>query len=731
MLGSNVTGPPMRSEVENERMADSPQPQEQSLFVAAFQALPEAACILEPMYGGDGAITDWRYIAANHQIGELLGLREPQGQTLLGRWPNGPAEWMDEFAEAIGTGKPVVVVRPGSQRDLIYETTLTPIPFGEHGAILATIRDASSEHRARLKRREADARYKQLFDAIDEGFCIIEVIFGENGKGHDYRFIEANKAFVGQTGLIDPIGKAMREFEPDIEDYWAETYGRIAQTGIAERFEDKAAAMNRWFDVFAFPIGETAPYQVGVLFEDASARKQMENALRHSENRLHTLIEASSDLIFRMNPKATLMEQVGGDALLGDVGEESNWVDRFVIESDRAMVQAVIDDALARRAPFHVENRVRTDDGTVRWLSSRAVPVLDDDGAITEWFGMATDITARRNADQQIARGAQMLLVASEIGKVGMWDWNVETGELVWSDEHFRIEGYEVGEVIPTYELWAERVHPEDREGCDIKIAHAMESGEDYVNEYRICHPGGDIRWVSARGRYLYDENGKPVRMLGAMIDITQRRREEEWQRLLVAELQHRVRNLIGMVRSVARLSAPSHRNVDDYVDHLIGRLQAMGRTQSTLTRSPGRSVDLSELVREELVVHAVQPDMCHVDGPEVALSPHAAEIVTLAIHELATNSVKYGALGDSGHIRIVWSTLEKDGKPWVKLRWQETAPRGKTKNNRKGFGRRLIEERVPYELEGKGSFAVYDTGVLAELEFPLSDAGSILDTRT
>ena len=129
-------------------------------------------------------------------------------------------------------------------------------------------------------------------------------------------------------------------------------------------------------------------------------------------------------------------------------------------------------------------------------------------------------------------------------------------------------------------------------------------------------------------------------------------------------------------------------------------------------------------------MVHAVQPDMCHVDGPEVVLSPHAAEIVTLAIHELATNSVKFGALGDSGHIRIVWSTEEKDGKPWVSLRWQETAPRGKTKNNRKGFGRRLIEERVPYELDGKGSFSVHDTGVLAQLEFPLSDAGSILDTR-
>jgi PAS domain S-box-containing protein len=344
---------------------------------------------------------------------------------------------------------------------------------------------------------------------------------------------------------------------------------------------------------------------------------------------------------------------------------------------------------------------------------------------------MSTDITNSRLTERQLVHGAQMLKVASEIGKIGLWDWNVETGEIYWSDHHYRMEGYEPGEIVPTYELWADRLYPDDRPAAETKLAAAMESGEDYVNEYRVRHPGGEVLWLSARGRFLYDENGQPVRMLGAMVDTTQRRREEEWQKLLVAELQHRVRNLIGMVRSVARLSAPSHRHVDEYVDHLIGRLQAMGRTQSTLTRSPGRSVDLAELVREELVVHAVQPDQCHVDGPEVALSPHAAEIVTLAIHELATNSIKYGALGDTGYIRIVWTTLQRDGKPWLSLRWQETAPVRKTKQTRKGFGRKLIEERVPYELQGEGRFALHDTGVLAEFEFPLSDAGSILDTRS
>lgn len=686
-------------------MADFPHDHDQSLIDAAFSALPDAACILEPVDGSEGAGRDWRYVASNRAHSTLLGRFDLIGLTLRAAHPKMAPQWFTDLDRVLASGRPETLIREHAVESLFYEVVMFPVSGGGRQAVVVRLRDVTAEQQAREQQRKADERYKRLFEAIDEGFCIIEVVFDAKGQGIDYRFLEANRAFVEHTGLEDPVGKLMvRDLQPDLEDKWAEIYGRIAQSGEAERFETDSSAMGRWFDVFAFPIGDSAPYQVGILFQDVGKRKAMELALRYSENRLQSLIEGTSDLIFRMNPDCTVMEQVGGKPLLGEVGEPHNWIAGFVPDADRPMVQAVVDEAIRMRHPIEVEHRVRLADGTVGWLYSRAVPVLSDDGAISEWFGMATDITERRHAQAQLAHGAQMLRVAIEIGRVGLWDWNVETGELIWSDEHYRMQGYEPGEVEPNFALWSERVHPDDRGPTEKRMAEAMESGGDYVNEYRVCHPDGTIMWLSARGRFLYDEDGQPVRMLGAMIDTTQRRREEEWQRLLVAELQHRVRNLIGMVRSVARLSAPSHRHVDEYVDHLIGRLQAMGRTQSTLTRSPGRSVDLSELVREELLVHAVQDDKCYVDGPEVALSPHAAEIVTLAIHELATNSIKYGALGDTGYIRIVWSTEERDGKSWVLLRWQETAPIGKVKGARKGFGRKLIEERVPYELQGSGA---------------------------
>ena len=712
-------------------MTDSDHDAGESVLGAAFLALPDAACVLEPVGQPGVPDRDWRYLAVNPAMKRLLDLGDVIGMTLRERFPRAAEIWSPDLERVMESGESEVLVRKGSETGQVLEITLAPLFYGQTGAVMALIRDATREHRAREKRRAADARYKLLFDAIDEGFCIIEVLFDDQGQGVDYRFLEANNAFAAHTGLEDAVGHRIRELQPDIEDHWSAIYGRIAMSGESERFESQSLALRRWFDVFAFPFGEQAPFRVGILFSDVTARKQMEQTLRHSEKRLQSLIDASSDLLVKINADATLMEQVGGKPLLGDVGAASNWIERFVQEIDRVKVQRVVDEAIRRREPFEVEHRFLATNGAAGWFHSRAVPVFGDDGEITEWFGMATDITARRRIEQQLTHGTQMLRVASEMGKVGLWEWNVESGELTWSEEHYRMEGYSVGEVIPTYELWAERVHPEDRAATEAKVSKAMETGEDYVNEYRVIHSNGDIRWLSARGRFLYDEKGQPVRMLGAMIDTTQRRREEEWQKLLVAELQHRVRNLISMVRSVARLSAPSHRNVDDYVDHLIGRLQAMGRTQGTLTRSPGRNVDLAELVREELLAHAARPDQNLVDGPQVALSPHAAEIVTLAIHELATNSIKYGALGDTGYIRITWSTEEKDGKNWVHLRWQETSPPQKTKKTRKGFGRKLIEERVPYELQGIGRFNVHDTGVLAQLEFPLIEGPSILETRS
>ena len=133
--------------------------------------------------------------------------------------------------------------------------------------------------------RESTEKYKTLLDAIDEGFCIVEVIFDAGGNALEYRFLEANPAFEKQTGMVDAVGKTMRQLRPEHEQHWFEIYGNIARTGEPARFEARAAALNRFYDVYAFRVGEVQQNRVAILFNDVSARKQVEQTLQEASRR--------------------------------------------------------------------------------------------------------------------------------------------------------------------------------------------------------------------------------------------------------------------------------------------------------------------------------------------------------------------------------------------------------------------------------------------------------------
>jgi PAS domain S-box-containing protein len=154
-----------------------------------------------------------------------------------------------------------------------------------------------AEIRSKEALRESEERYRNLFNSIDEGFCVIEVIFDENDKAVDYRFLEVNPTFQQQTGLENALGKRMRELAPNHEEYWFETYGKVALTGKAIRFENGARALNRWFDLYAFRIGNAESRKVAVLFKDVTERKreeeERESLLKTAQEARRTAEEAS------------------------------------------------------------------------------------------------------------------------------------------------------------------------------------------------------------------------------------------------------------------------------------------------------------------------------------------------------------------------------------------------------------------------------------------------------
>lgn len=225
------------------------------------------------------------------------------------------------------------------------------------------------------------------------------------------------------------------------------------------------------------------------------------------------------------------------------------------------------------------------------------------------------------------------------------------------------------------------------------------------------------------------DEAGAVFAVFLILIETTERVRAGQARNLMVAELQHRVRNILAVIRSIVSRTAETSETVEDLSAHLDGRLAALARTQVLLTRSPGAGVDLEGLVRDELLAQVADEERILIAGPEILLPPKAAEVMTLAVHELATNATKYGALSiGQGHIEIRWTVAAREDVDWLTFQWRESgvqvaaaAPR------RTGFGAVLIEQRVPYELMGSGTLTFAPGGVQCEIAFPLFPIRSVL----
>ncbi|MDA9445007.1 methyltransferase [Bradyrhizobium sp. CCBAU 51745] len=206
-------------------------------------------------------------------------------------------------------------------------------------------------------------------------------------------------------------------------------------------------------------------------------------------------------------------------------------------------------------------------------------------------------------------------------------------------------------------------------------------------------------------------------------IDVTAITRAEERQRLLLAELQHRVRNTLGVVRSIARRSAETSSTVEEYSAHLDGRLNAFARTQALVTRDPEGGVDLEYLVVEELLAYnAREGEQMRVSGPAVRFQPKAAETFALAIHELATNALKYGALGHPlGRLEISWRIDEAADSPRLLFDWRERGGPPVIQPTRKGFGAELLERTLAFDLKGQTTMSFNASGFQCQIAIPLS----------
>lgn len=414
-------------------------------------------------------------------------------------------------------------------------------------------------------------------------------------------------------------------------------------------------------------------------------------------------------------------------------------------ETDPADV-AKLRDAIGRQSQIELDIINHRKDGTRFFNRVLIAPVFNADGRLIYFFASQYDVTLEKDQmvrlkhdrdklEKEVERRTSDLRLSEErlrftmnTARVGSWTLDLVDMRLTCSDICKRNFGRRPDDTL-TYADLLEAIVPDERAKMQMSVREAVEGHHDYEHEYRIVTPGGESRWILARGRPHYDAEGKPISMTGVTLDMTESRRNEEQRILLTAELKHRVKNSMATVQSIAMQTLRNASSLQEAQEVLTARMQSLASAHDLLTREGWQSATIAESVASAIEpFNGTGSKRFRVGGPYVNLGPRAALAMVLAIHELSTNAVKYGALSvPNGYVNIDWQVAKHGSCDMIEFKWQEVGgPAVTGQPDRTGFGTRLIERVLTAELEGKGKIEYRPAGVFLEIVAPLPDQDKI-----
>jgi PAS domain S-box-containing protein len=325
----------------------------------------------------------------------------------------------------------------------------------------------------------------------------------------------------------------------------------------------------------------------------------------------------------------------------------------------------------------------------------------------------------------KLVESEQRRSMAIAAGKMGSWDWDGINGDWMWDEGQYRIFG-----VTPqSFELNSVNImallHRDDAERARQAIADFGRGATSYEAEFRINRPDGEERWCFGTAAATTDKAGHVIRVSGVTIDITERKRAEERQNLLTREVDHRAKNALTLAQSIVRLTKAE--SVQSYVSAVEGRISALARVHTILSLSSWQGAKMSRLVAEELAPYATGGQVAF-GGVDLQLEPATAQTLALALHELVTNSAKYGALSArSGHLSIEWAIEDER----LDLIWIETGGPLVRVPTARGFGTRSLMASVESQLGGCASFDWRPEGLICRLIVPLRPGATAPETTS
>ncbi|MDH2327996.1 PAS domain-containing protein [Cereibacter sp. SYSU M97828] len=396
---------------------------------------------------------------------------------------------------------------------------------------------------------------------------------------------------------------------------------------------------------------------------------------------------------------------------------------------------AKIRQAIANLESIEIDLLNYRKDGSSFWNRLLVSPVFGKDGKLTHFFASQFDVSPDRNRLTELSRAQSELetqiatrmqdLTLTEArlrfilgaASMGTWTLDVATNDLIVSKACRENYGITLTEKFGTAELMT-IIAPEDKERLLAAIERTAATKEDLQVEYQVITPAGERRWVEIRGYVTPNVDGKNDLIVGVSQNITERK-EAEWHRKVLArELMHRVKNSLATAQAVFNHSLRGATDLEDARRKVAGRIKAMSAAQEMLTQDNWSSMALDEVVKTAL--KAFRAYKFRINGPRIMLNERGVSALTLALYELATNSLKYGALSvEGGAVEIVWKItgLAQDR---FQFNWRESGGPQVVEPSRRGFGSAIIEQITPTDMGGTATLVYDQTGLVYALEAPL-----------
>ncbi len=597
---------------------------------------------------------------------------------------------------------------------------------GRHIGFVGVAHDITEAKEAELALREREAQLTAFINQTTAGFAQVDL---------DGRFTLVNDRFCEIAGWSreELLDKTMQEItHPDDLARNVPLFERSVREGTPYTHEKRYVRkdggtvwVNNSVAVIRRPDGE--PFGVLSVTLDVTQRREAEEQLRKREETLRLATETAGMATWELD-LATMeglwspnrFDLLGMPRRDDSMGNYAQWIER-VHPADRAFVAAAAQRCFDTAIPYTIEYRIlRADDGSERWLQSHGSRIDYPDARPSRFVGVSFDITARKRAEEELRESEHRFRAIFEEANDFLITTTLDNVVSSVNPAVLATLGYTEAEIVgrSIAEFMDADQFAISMEAFRQKLTRG---GTTRLTIKVRAKDGRELVW-EVNSRLNLDEHGNPIALHAIARDVTEAKRAEAHLRLLIDELNHRVKNTLAIVQGIAQQSFKQDMPIEQARAAFEGRLATLAKAHNLLTEEHWGAVSMRQIVGDAVAPHG-EASRFEIEGPDLPIQPKTAISLALAMHELATNAVKHGALSAAeGKVLIAWRRTHEEGPGGFSLIWEEHGGPAVDVPTRRGFGTRMIERGLAAELGGTVTIEFRLEGLVCRVEAPLPE---------